>query len=136
MDIVTHALMGAVIAGPALATAPLTASCFIMGSVLPDLDAFSRCFGKQAFLRWHQTYTHGVPVIALAGIVTWMLIPRWTGEPLAALALAAGMALHVGLDLSNTYGTAALSPLSARRWCMEWVFFVDGAVVVLSVVAA
>jgi membrane-bound metal-dependent hydrolase YbcI (DUF457 family) len=135
MDIVTHALMGAVIAGPMLPTKPLTATCFFAGSVLPDLDALSRLFGRRAFLRWHQTYTHGLPAIAAAGFIAWLVIPRSFREPWAGFALAAGMLLHVGLDLTNTFGTAVLSPLSPRRYCTEWVFFIDAIVVVATIEA-
>lgn len=135
MDIVTHALMGAVIAGPLLPSRPLTAACFIAGSVLPDLDVLSRVFGRRAFLRWHQTYTHGLAAIAAAGLIAWVAVPRSFAEPWAAAALAGGMLLHVGLDVTNTFGTAVLSPLSPRRFCTEWVFFID-AVVVAATVAA
>lgn len=135
MDIATHAMMGAVLAGPLLATRPLTGACFVLGSVLPDLDALSRCFGKQAFLRWHQSYTHGLPVILLAGLLAWLFIPEGLGEPWAPLALVAGLLLHVGLDVTNTYGTAVLSPLSSRRFCAEWVFFIDAFVVTASAAA-
>jgi membrane-bound metal-dependent hydrolase YbcI (DUF457 family) len=133
MDIVTHMLTGAVLAGPILPKAPLTGACLLVGSVLPDLDVFSRCFGKQAFLRWHQTYTHGLPAIAAAGVAAWLLMPGWLEEPWAPVALAVGMLLHVGLDLSNTYGTAVLSPLSSRRYCTGWVFFIDVVVLLASI---
>lgn len=130
MDIITHAMMGYVLAAPILPTAPLTGGCLILGSVLPDLDAISRCFGRRAFLRWHQTYTHGVPAILFAGVMAWLLIPRDLGEPWAPVALIAGLLLHVALDLTNTYGTAIFSPLSMRRYCTEWVFFIDSVAVV------
>ncbi len=132
MDIVTHAMMGTVLAGPLLPAAPLTASCFILGSVLPDLDSISRCFGKLAFLRCHQTYTHGLPAIVAVGVAAYLLIPREFQEPWAPLALVAGLLLHVGLDLTNTYGTAILSPFSSRRFCVEWLFFIDAVVVTAS----
>lgn len=128
MDIVTHALMGATLAAPILSVAPVTGSCLLLGSVLPDIDALSRCFGKLFFLRCHQTYTHGMLVIAIAGLTAWLLVPEGLEEPWAPLALMAGMLLHVGLDLCNTYGTAVLSPFSSRRYCTEWVFFIDAFV--------
>jgi hypothetical protein len=42
MDIVTHAMMGAIAASPFLQSHPEAAAAFMFGSVAPDLDAFSR----------------------------------------------------------------------------------------------
>ena len=92
VDIVTHAMMGVVVASPALTHHPIAAGCFMFGSVLPDLDALSRVFGKRAFLKSHQTYSHALPVIAviglLAGVALW---PTSMWDPWAPLALVAGM---------------------------------------------
>ena len=51
MDIVTHTMTGTILASPFFQTAPLTASCFILGSAIPDLDVLSRLGGKTTFLR-------------------------------------------------------------------------------------
>ena len=48
MDIVTHGMMGIVLASPFAASEPAAAGAFMLGSVFPDLDAFSRVFGKRA----------------------------------------------------------------------------------------
>src|SRR5690348_820648 len=120
MDIVTHALMGLALAGPLLPAAPVTAACFVVGAVLPDVDALARCLGKGAFLRLHQTYTHGVPFAGVAALTAWLVIPSGFGEPFAPVALAAGIVLHAALDVTNTYGTAVFAPFSRRRFCTEW----------------
>lgn len=132
MDIVTHALMG-LIGGSALApTHPEAAAAFAFGSVLPDLDAFSRVAGKRAFLRAHQTWSHALPVIAALGVVAGVGLraagldaveAAWTGG-----ALACGMALHALTDWTNTFGIMLLAPFSRRRLCTEWVFFIDSVV--------
>jgi membrane-bound metal-dependent hydrolase YbcI (DUF457 family) len=133
MDIVTHTVVGTIIASPMLSASPLTAGCFVLGSVLPDFDALSRSFGKVAFLRWHQTYTHSLPVIFVVTILLWPL-PGWLGidELWAPAALGAGMLLHALVDATNTYGVALLAPLSRKRYCTEWVFFIDGIMIVVS----
>ena len=61
MDIVTHTMMGAIAASTIAEDQPAAAAAFVLGSVLPDLDALSRCFGKRAFLRFHQSQSHGLP---------------------------------------------------------------------------
>lgn len=132
MDIVTHAVIGAIVASPFLDSHPLPAVCFALGSVLPDLDALSRIFGKRAFMSIHQTYSHALPVIALVGFAAWPLLDAFGAPPLAALTLALGMVVHSLLDVSNTYGIALFLPFSRRRFSAEWVFFIDGVVVALS----
>lgn len=133
MDIVTHAMAGTIIASPVFPTAPVTAACFALGSVLPDLDSLGRLFGKVCFLRWHQTYTHSLPVIAGLTILLWPL-PVWLdiNEPWAPAALGAGMLLHALMDATNTYGVALLAPFTRKRWCTEGVFFIDGIVIAVS----
>lgn len=135
MDIATHALMGVACAYPLIPEAPLVACSFIFGSVAPDLDAFSRVFGKLAFLRWHQTYTHSLLAVALGSVFLWLYLPAAGWDRWAPLAFALGMLVHIGTDVSNTYGTAVLAPFSARRFCTEWVFFIDAGTIVLTSLA-
>lgn len=134
MDIVTHAMAGTILASPLLPIAPLSASFFVLGSVLPDADALSRLFGKVAFLRWHQTFTHSLPVICAVTVLFWPS-PGWLGvqEAWAPAALGAGMLLHALMDATNTYGVALLAPVGRKRYCTEWVFFIDGIVIAFSI---
>jgi len=133
VDILTHALIGGVLASPFFDSAPIPAACLVFGAVLPDLDAFSRLLGKRAFMHLHQTLSHGLPAIitvALVGspILSLMgLEAAWAGP-----ALAAGMLVHTLLDLTNTYGIALFAPLSRRRFSMEWIFFIDAFVIAAS----
>ncbi len=126
MDIVTHAMMGIVGASPALATYPLGAMAFAMGSVVPDLDALSRLFGKNAFMTWHQTYSHALPVI---GAITLIVAAMcwYFNMPIIEISIGfgLGMAAHSLLDVSNTYGIKLFAPFSNRRLSSEWVFFID-----------
>lgn len=132
MDIVTHAVMGAIIATPFMDSHPVAAVCFAFGSVLPDLDAFSRLFGKSAFMKIHQSYTHALPVIALIGLCAWPALSAIGVPALGALTLALGMMFHSLLDVSNTYGIALFLPFSKRRFSAEWVFFIDSVVIAVS----
>jgi len=125
--------MGAALASPLLAEHPLEASAFVLGSVLPDVDALSRLGGRRAFLACHQGPTHALPWIALGGLLGAATLAA-AGSPFTHLPLviAAGMALHVLLDLSNTYGVMALAPFTGRRYALEWLFFVDAGALLLT----
>lgn len=129
MDIVTHGMMGVIAVSPFLGSHPAAAAGFMLGCVLPDLDALSRVFGRRAFLRAHQTWSHALPVIALIGAVVEAGV-RLAGGDWAWLGvwLAAGMAFHSLLDVTNTYGITLFAPFSRKRYCREWVFFIDAVV--------
>ncbi|MCC9600968.1 metal-dependent hydrolase [Stieleria sp. JC731] len=135
MDIATHALIGTATAAGLFQTQPALAVGLVLGNVAPDLDALSRVTGKHAFLRFHQTYTHSVGAIAMVlAIAAGLLIlglPVW-GE--LAMGLVVGMVMHVGLDLTNSYGVKCLWPFSQRRFALDWIFFIDAFVIALSAV--
>ncbi|MHC4731796.1 MAG: metal-dependent hydrolase, partial [Planctomycetota bacterium] len=129
---VTHAMSGFVLASPFVTTQPVAASTFMCASVAPDLDVLSRLCGKRAFLKAHQTWSHALPLIALAGGALHLLTDL---PPTVPAALVAGMALHALLDWTNTYGITLWAPFRQRRVCAEWVFFVDAFVLLLSATA-
>lgn len=136
MDIVTHGMMGVIAASPFMAEQPVAASLFMLGSVAPDLDAFSRVLGKRAFLKIHQTYSHAIPVIAAVGVLCWAVLRvARIDAPLGPVALALGMLFHSALDVTNTYGIRLFAPFSPRRYCTEWVFFIDAVVVAATIPA-
>ena len=138
MDIVTHALMGFIPASPfMMGDHPFPAFCYTLGNVLPDLDSFSRMFGKRAFMKSHQTYTHAVFSIVALGILAYFLFPL-VGliDPWCAPALALGMLVHSFTDFSNTYGIALGLPFTSKRFCREWVFFIDSVVLGSSALVA
>jgi membrane-bound metal-dependent hydrolase YbcI (DUF457 family) len=134
VDIVTHAGIGLVLGAPLLVSAPEAALGLIFGSVLPDLDAFSRMFGKRTFLACHQTWSHSLPVIALISLMAsvFAALAGWSWLHLG-LGLAVGMTLHSLLDLTNTYGITLWLPLKRQRLCLEWMFFIDLGTIVLTV---
>jgi len=138
MDIVTHGLMGAILASPLFPTQPLSAAALAFGNVLPDLDSLSRCAGKRAFLATHQGPTHAYASALVAGLGLdlglRLLAPGWH-EPLAGPALALGMVIHSTLDYTNTFGIQLFAPFSRQRRACEWVFFIDATVLLLSALA-
>jgi membrane-bound metal-dependent hydrolase YbcI (DUF457 family) len=135
MDIVTHALMGVAVAGPCLVSAPSASAGFILGSVLPDIDAFSRVFGKRCFLTWHQTFTHsaGAMLVVVAAAMVGTLVDYEISYLL--LGISAGMLFHSLLDFTNTFGVKLWYPFHSKRVCLEWVFFIDSIVIGLTILA-
>jgi membrane-bound metal-dependent hydrolase YbcI (DUF457 family) len=129
VDILTHAGIGLIAASPFLADRPELALGIAAGSVLPDLDALSRLVNRRAFLQAHQTSTHALPVQAAVAVLAGGLATYvgWNGVEIGG-GLLAGLVGHSLLDLTNTFGVALFVPFSWRRFCLEWVFFIDATV--------
>ena len=135
MDIATHALIGTATAAGLFQTQPALAVGLVLGNVIPDLDALSRVAGKHAFLRFHQTYTHSAGAMATVLVIAaGLLISEFLVWAELAIGLVIGMTMHVGLDLTNSYGVKCLWPFSQRRFALDWIFFIDAFVVGLSAV--
>lgn len=136
MDILTHAGMGLIAAAPFIGSQPELALGVVAGSVLPDLDALSRLFGKRAFLRSHQTWSHAVLPQLLLSLVAGCGIQAFGGNgAMAGAGLFTGLAFHSFLDFTNTLGVTLFAPFSRKRFCREWVFFIDIFVIVLTWIA-
>ena len=68
MDIATHAMTGVILSAPWMTSHPLAASCFMLGSVAPDLDCLTRVFGASRFLKIHQSLSHSLPSLLALGL--------------------------------------------------------------------
>lgn len=130
MDPPTHALMGAVI-GQAFFAGTLGRRALGWGaalSVAPDVDVLAiPVLGGLAEWRYHRTVTHGLPMLAVAGVlIGWALARRHRGENARSwigLALAALLA-HPLADAFTSYGTVLLWPYD-RRFAWDAVPIVD-----------
>lgn len=137
MDILTHAGIGLIAAGPFVNSLPELALGIVAGSVVPDLDALARLFGKTAFVQCHQTWSHALLVQAIVSALAGCLAQHFGFDGMMlGIGLAGGMAFHTLLDFTNTLGVMLLVPFVMRRVCVEWVFFIDAFVLVTTLIAA
>lgn len=127
VDIVHHGIIGVAGAGVASALGqPEMAVGFLLGSLLPDLDVLFIAFGKARFLRLHQGVTHSLAGIPVIGAIAAAVFSALGGMPFIpmTMGITSGMALHVILDLLNTFGVRILWPLP-RRISLDAFFFID-----------
>ncbi|WP_374450310.1 metal-dependent hydrolase [Stella sp.] len=135
MDLATHALAGLALAranpawtGPSSARRGAPALVLLAGALAPDLDMLVVLVDPTRAALLRHTFTHSLvalPAMA-AGIA---VLARLAGGRLgfwqtAALA-AAGIVLHIGLDLLNAYGVVLFHPLSDARVEFGLLFVVD-----------
>lgn len=151
MDILTHALSGALLARATAAKATgqrelslqarITAGSF--AAAFPDADIVLRPLDTLAYLNLHQGYTHSLvllPLWALGLAALFSLATRSRYGWRAFYGVAAlGVAIHIAADLITTYGTMLFAPLSERRYSLPLAFVIDPyftAIIVAALLAA
>ncbi len=120
-----------------------------LGGIFPDSDSVMALFESNgmAVISTHRGVTHSFLImplwaLGLAALTRWICRRREIACPsLAALTgiYAAGIALHIFLDLITSFGTMIWAPLAATRVSWDLVFIIDFAltgVVLLPQVAA
>lgn len=139
MDNVTHALAGMALANgffrerfgraavPALALA----------ANLPDIDGALLLLDRPDVLALRRTFGHSLLALPLwCGLLAWAFKKRWPEQSYPAWLglVAAGVGLHLGLDLINSFGVVLLWPLSWWRPELAIAFIID--FVMLAILAA
>lgn len=122
MDIITHGILGAVVAQVATKSyaKPQAALCGAVGALLPDADVFITSTSDPLLvLEYHRQFSHSLlfaPVGALLGLLLLALLFRlpllsrqlpWRAVYLVALA---GYLSAILLDACTSYGTALFWP--------------------------
>jgi inner membrane protein len=129
MDPPTHGLLGAVV-GQAFAPV-LGRRALLYGAalnMLPDVDVVViPLLGGLAEWRYHRTATHGLAVLAAAGLALGWWLARRAGSGRAALWMAfavVALLAHPLADAFTSYGTVLWWP-SPRRYAWDAVPIVD-----------
>jgi len=136
IDTLTHGLAGALLgrAGSRPGRAAALVAVASVGAMFPDLDAFFlprhwfSIGGTMDYLRYHRGVTHSfvtAPLFALAIALLARLAARHTPLPALWAAALAGIVSHIAFDWITSYGTMFFSPLSWRRFALDWVFILD-----------
>lgn len=143
MDTVTHALTGLALGAVAQEVSGVgsgeVASALmwttIVASQAPDFDGIVRLVGgKNAYLRYHRTFTHTVPIMVLLSIIiTGIMMLIFPAAPPGAILLWAfiSMVVHVAMDLATSYGTMALWPYKRTMVAWDWLLIVDPIILLL-----
>jgi inner membrane protein len=123
LDNLTHTAIGLFLSRAGLnRLTPLATPILLVAANVPDIDIVTAGNGSLAYLHYHRHLTHSLlalPVMAIFSVAIVRLVARkpvrWLGAFLAALI---GVASHLLLDLTNTYGVRLFLPFSAN-----WVRF-------------
>jgi len=134
MDILHHSVIGLIGVNVALdLDCAMIGYFFLLGSILPDLDAFLVVLNKRLYLKNHQGFSHSLllaPVYAfiLVFVFTFWIDFLWMNY----MGLLLGIFVHSILDYSNTYGIKLFYPLSNKRFSLDAIFFIDTFLILLT----
>lgn len=140
MDNVTHTLVAVALSQAGFNRKTRFATlALVLAANVSDVDVVSSFASSATYLKYHRGLTHSVlGATVLAGAVTAAIyyLGRRAAPPtrkdapalnLGWLALAAwvGVASHVLLDFTNSYGVRLLEPFSGRWFAWDIMFVVD-----------
>lgn len=129
MDTISHGFAGSVFAR-SLAERPAARIALILGAVgamIPDLD-FLFFETRLDYLREHRGWTHSflvMPFLALAIALLVRAFDRRTRLVSLWLFAAVGVTSHILFDWITSFGTMFFTPLSRKRYSLDWVFILD-----------
>ncbi|MBU1486854.1 metal-dependent hydrolase [bacterium] len=130
MEPATHILSGAVFSSLGVkqefGKAGLIA--FTTACVLADIDSFIGLIAEDLYLIHHRGLTHSVifaPILALLLALIFNLFMKEVGLKNLFLISLAGLGLHIGLDLLNSYGTQIFYPLTRRTYSFDMDIILD-----------
>jgi inner membrane protein len=130
LDNLTHTAIGLFLSRAGLnRLTPYATPILLLAANAPDIDIVTLAGGSLSYLHYHRHLTHSLiamPAMALLCVAVVRLVARkpirWVGAFLAALL---GVASHLLLDWTNTYGVRLLLPFSARWLRLDLVNVFD-----------
>ena len=106
---------------------------FLLGSILPDLDAFLVLLNERVYLKNHQGFSHSLLLAPLYALILVFIFSFWIDFLwINYIGLLLGIFIHSILDYSNTYGIKLFYPLSNKRFSLDAIFFIDTFLILLT----
>jgi inner membrane protein len=141
MDNLTHSLTGLALSRAGLNRfSPKSTWLLLLSANAPDLDIVVAPKGAFHYLQIHRGYTHsllGLPIMALLVLLVVACASRQRLPWLRAFLLCvAGLASHLLLDWTNSYGVRFLLPFSSHWFHLDWNSLYDVSILVVLLFAA
>ncbi len=130
MDNLTHSLTGLMLSRAGLARfharAPLA---LILSANAPDVDGLAIFWGPLAYIRYHRGLAHAIPFVPVMALLPMLIVcalmRSFQGWMRLYLLCIAGVASHLLLDWTNTYGVRFLLPFSPQWFHLDLNALVD-----------
>lgn len=141
MDNATHALIGYALYAASKSQVQENhkkwyAGAAILGTEIPDIEAFTMLWGNDVYLIWHRNFTHSIlftPIMALLAIGILSIFSRkrnisWKRMYFLALG---GVTSHWLFDYFNQWGTGLFEPFLQERYSLGILPIVDMVLLVI-----
>lgn len=130
MDPLTHALTGLALSRTGVKRwCPQATWVLVLAATVPDIEVLSLAAGETTYLHYHRHLTHALvmlPVMALLPVLLVRLLTRQALNWKRAYVLSLlGVATHLGLDWTNSYGIRPLLPFSDRWFSLDITNLID-----------
>ena len=130
MDPLTHTLTGLALSRTGVKRWCAQATwVLVLAATAPDIEVLSLAAGETTYLHYHRHLTHALvmlPVMALLPVLVVRLLTRKALSWPRAYALSLlGVASHLGLDWTNSYGARLLLPFSDRWFSLDITNLID-----------
>lgn len=137
MDPITHGITGALLGKAYFSDRQGRVATFAatLGAVFPDIDILAESLSRDplSIVKYHRAITHsfiGLPFFALllAWLTRWIMrrrgieSPSW---PMLTLIYGVGIASHILLDATTSFGTRMWTPISQKRAAWDLMFIID-----------
>ncbi len=141
MDNVTHSLTGLALARVGLKRfSPHATALLVLSANAPDVDIVALSRGPFVYFEAHRGYTHSVlclPLMAILSVAVTAAIFRRRLPWLSAFLLCClGVASHLLIDWTTSYGTRLLLPFSSRWFHLDLNSLYDACIMAVLVFAA
>ena len=129
MDTISHGFAGSILARSA-AERPAALAALVLGAtsaMVPDLD-FLFFSNRLEYLRDHRSWTHSflvLPFLALGLALVAKAFARRARLPSLWLFAVIGIASHILFDWATSFGIMFWTPLTRRRYALDWLFILD-----------
>jgi inner membrane protein len=140
VDSLTHSLFAVTLGRTPLGRGGGTTVALVVASNMPDIDIVATAWGALDYLRWHRGPTHGS--LAIVGLalpaagIAWLWnrfrekrsgATLWPPARFSRLFLISmlGIALHLAMDVTTSYGTRLLSPFDWTWYSLDWMPITD-----------
>ncbi|MBV9613560.1 MAG: metal-dependent hydrolase, partial [Acidobacteriaceae bacterium] len=141
MDNLTHSLVGLAMSRAGLNRfTPHATLLMVLSANAPDIDIVAVSRGGLGYLQAHRGYSHSLVCLPLLSLLPVIIVAAIFRERLpwakTWLASSIGVASHVLIDWTNSYGVRLLLPFSSRWFHLDWINLYDGCLLAVLLFAA
>ncbi|MBV8819014.1 MAG: metal-dependent hydrolase [Acidobacteriaceae bacterium] len=112
----------------------------VLSANAPDVDIIAAVRGGLAYLEAHRGYSHSLLCLPLMSLLPVLVVAAVFRQPLpwvkAWCLSAIGVASHILMDWTNSYGVRLFLPFSSRWFHLDWINLYDVWLLVVLVFAA